>query len=65
MYWVVTDHPNHPKTLREDGVDHSVYYNREDAQRLADAWNRYGGEWTWYVREIVVLPASQPALFDF
>lgn len=61
VFWVVTDHPRHPKVLYEDGSANSAWRDRETAQRIADAWNSYGPEWEWYVREVTVLPRTQTA----
>lgn len=51
----ITNHPKFPIVMRVDS--YAKFRDRETAQRIADAWNGYGGEWTWYVKEFELLPA--------
>lgn len=58
VYRPVTDHPNFPKQFRVG--DPYMFTEREVAERIAEAWNSYGGEWKWYVKEFVLLPKEEP-----
>jgi hypothetical protein len=51
--WVaVTDHPNFSKVAYPDTC--GKCRTQEECQKLCDAWNSYGGEWTWYPKEFVL-----------
>ena len=49
----VTDHPDFPKCFYVG--ESALFRAREAAERIADAWNSYGGDWKWYVKEVTLL----------
>lgn len=55
-YTPVTDHPSFPLEFKE-GAPY-LFRDPETAERIASAWNSLGGEWTWYVKEFLLLPAK-------
>lgn len=58
-YTPVTDHPNFPKQFHVG--ESCLFREREVAEKVAAAWNSHGGEWKWYVKEVVLLPPIQKA----
>lgn len=49
----VTNHPDFPKEFHVG--DSCIFRERDVAERIATAWNSYGGEWEWFVKEIILL----------
>jgi hypothetical protein len=65
-YAVVTNHPDYRNRhwhVTEHGFVNGgdCYEHRGLAQKLADAWNGYGQDKPWFVREVVLLaPGEEP-----
>lgn len=48
----VTDHPDFPSEIT--GNQSYLFRDKVVAERMATAWNSYGGTWHWYAKSFVV-----------